>query len=307
MIQVFQPYAMGVRTIAMPPITFSKTVQYRLVLFDGAYWHEFTITLGSTVITVNTSSGTLPDDSRIWMCGAGAGGEGQRSNVTTVSAGGGGGGGGYCGMFIHPFSDGSVSIGTGGSGGSSTVSAAGGSLSRFNQYYPHLNVFEVNGGKAPGTAYNGCNGGAGGSGGGAGAYSAGTSTVTNGTPGVGAGVSTVPFDDTVNWQPLCAGGGAGAFIYSSPRRAGGNGGSNGADGGLAYNPGGYPYNGGTGGILGGGNGAGIAETGDFIASTAASGYGAGGGGGAVFKNSGAHTRAAGSRGSNGVVILRVRA
>lgn len=245
-----------------------------------------------------TSSGILElaDDTEYWMCGGG--GSGGNGNYTTSEArAGGGGGGGYLSTGTLSKGEHIISIGIGGATGNTNGSAT------------TIDDISANGGQA-GYQYSSAVGaGQGGSGGGCsyGAKASSTgvySTVSiNGvtyTCGLGAKISTYPFN-IEELEAHCAGGAGGyaKYYYQSGTTAsqgssqGLQGGSNGSSGSSGY------YNS-KGGTKGGGN-----------TDAAATFYGGGGGGGsAIYKVSGSSSNEStqkrnGQAGYQGVVYLLI--
>ena len=210
-----------------------------------------------------TGSGTLTIKNASKKSGIWACGGGARGGGgygSTSSAGGGdGGGGGYADSYAGKIANGTYTVLIAGAGGTTSV----GSLVTAN-------------------GASGKNGGTGGGG-----------------SGKGDGKSKYPFDDTVNFDPHCGGGGGGQWSFrdvSKPYADGGsegNGGTNGGNGGSS---------GSTGGAKGGGNGGYAGSKGN-----AATFYGSGGGGGGG-EGSTQYSGSGGSGGSGyqGVVYVRVQ-
>lgn len=241
-----------------------------------------------------TSSGTFtPNQSfvgDVWLCGGGGNGAGSGAKYSSFSHtySGGGGGGGYTesvnsyifGMQAYP-----IIVGAAGE----TSSIAG---------------YSANPGES-GT-YDG--GGDGGSGGGNGWISLEEQAV-----GSGQGVSTIPFNDSANFEPHCGGGGGGALyvVYASSTRIinGGDGGSNGENGAIGQSVGGGSR-GGSGGNKGGGVGGASSSSTSSDARDGADAtyYGGGGGGAGVYASSSSDTERYGNGGSGyqGIVYVRIK-
>ncbi|MDR1262931.1 MAG: hypothetical protein LBK46_05520 [Oscillospiraceae bacterium] len=271
-------------------------MQTRVVEFDGRSWSECLIDR-TCEMTVN---GVSPADCAVWLCGGGGGGGGGCQG--SPNEGGGGGGGGRCGAYTNiRLASGSIVIGAGGDGGlGSTVAATAnkgqdGGVTRLSVTgQPDLTA---SGGNAGTRTW----GGNGGSGGGQSYYSGSTDYV-----GLGAGATTIPFGDGVNWARLCAGGGgASPMINSSKQYLGGAGGSNGGNGKAPSFGGNWTGTtvGGEGGATGGGNGGNAAYSSPQPGGDATY-YGGGGGGGSVSTKSGTVAQNGGA-GYKGCVIIRV--
>ena len=148
---------------------------------------------------------------------------------------------------------------------------------------------------------------------------AGGNTNSTSSAGQGDGLSKYPFgDDSYElWldKPHCAGGaagGTGTNIDLPTTRyytTGGNGGTNGSNGGVAtslsskYD---RPFLGGVGGTFGGGNGGGYSDDGSNVSATNAAYYGSGGGGGAyteTYYENAMPTK--GGIGYQGIVYVRI--
>ena len=237
-----------------------------------------------------TASGSITF-SRAGLCDVlviGGGGAGSGNNTASQTGCGGGGGGGALKIVdaYMPTGAQTVTVGAGGTGGSSNTGTSGNS-SRVGPFYA------VGGGNGGGNSERGNNGG---SGGGAGYGQSGGSAIQGNAGGTGGSGS--------NFGGAGGGGGsaAGTNVTSNAGTAGGAGlidaiktGSNiaysgGGGGGGKNTSGGAGGNGGgaSGGSSGGSGGAGVANT------------GGGGGGGA------ADGASSGGNGGSGVVIIRVR-
>ena len=209
-----------------------------------------------------TSSGTLTlSKSRkadVWMCNGGNGG------TAGDYAGGTGGGGGYVYQERMQVSGATVcAIGAG------SVSDTAGGTTSFGAKKPTVQSVGKHGASG---------GGAGGDG---------------ESAGSGNGTSTIPFFESVNFEPHSAGGGGGDWNdeESDRYRSGGAGGSDGSSG-LASGSGiGGTKGGGAGGYRTGGN---------------ASFYGSGGGGGgAGYRPNGSHGSGSGGSGYQGIIYVRI--
>jgi len=240
--------------------------------------------------------------------GGGGGGSGAVEASGTVSSGGAGGGGGGYSIVTLPASllnsTESVTVGTGGAGGSAvgTGASVGNAGGNGNPSSFKSTSFAVAGGGG---------GGAGGSTGSAsGGFSGGGSS--NGAPGANSSGSGGAGATNFNAQQGGAGGGSGAGLATTPANAAGGagaqvaasagvlGGAAGASGGGAGGAGqsagaNYP-------IAGtGGGGGGASTTGNGGAGGAGGNYGgAGGGGGGALTT---HTSGAGGAGAGGIVVV----
>ena len=209
-----------------------------------------------------TGSGTLTVEGNYtgaMAWGCGGGAAGSSGYGSLSSASGGyGGGGGYANSYSGNITEGTYVI---------TVGAASGVTSI-------ASILSANGA-------SGKNGGTGGGG-----------------SGKGDGKSKYPFDDTVNFDPHCGGGGGGQWSFrdvSKPYADGGsegNGGTNGGNGGSS---------GSTGGAKGGGNGGYAGSNGNKATFYGSGGGGGGGTGSTQYSGSGG----VGGAGYQGVVYIRV--
>lgn len=242
---------------ALPPYTFTGNFSVKKIIQNGQVYELVTLLSAGTFTAMHERS------IQIWMCGGGAGGSmwGGR-----YSSGGGGGGGEFRQdvIILEKFVPIDVYIGQ---GGAAVYQSFGQGEST------HFGTITVPGG---GTTGNGKNGGSGGGGG--------AQTGLPGSGGLGQGVSSVPFLDTDNFQPHCAGGGgaalnAGPYYYDGGR--GGSDGSNGTSATEILSAGGYMAQYGRGGSPGGGDGGIYDSYRDQIikVGTDATYWGAGGGGG----------------------------
>lgn len=232
--------------------------------YSGAYTQKQITSNGVTYdLYTLTGSGTLTvtgTAKNAAIWGCGGGASGWSGyGGPTYASGGYGGGGGYAADYLGDIADGAYVV---------TIAAAGGATSIGSLLY------------AIGASNQ--NGGSGGGGG-----------------GKGDGKSKYPFDDTINFEPHCGGGGGGRWQFtdiSQPYPDSGSGGNGGTNGGNGGSSGGY-----TGGAKGGGNGGYPGAKGN-----AATFYGSGGGGGGSM--AGTHTSVssgAGCAGYQGVVYIRV--
>ena len=231
--------------------------------YSGAYTLKQITSGGVTYdLYTLTGSGTLTvtgTAKNAAIWGCGGGANGGSGYGGMTSAGGGyGGGGGYAADYLGDIADGAYVV---------TVAAAGGATSVGSLL-----------------SANGASSRDGGSGGGG--------------NGKGDGKSKYPFDDTVNFEPHCAGGGGGEwrekdtnFEYTSGYV--GTGGTNGSKGKRG--------DGNTGGVKGGGNGGYYYQAGK---SATFYGSGGGGGGGEADAYEGGQGYSGGS-GYQGVVYIRV--
>ena len=238
------------------------------ITYTGAYTDYGMVTMSDGAryrLLAFTSSGTLSIDQPVncEVCVVGGGANGAKA----TSSGGSGGAGAYLkNQSVSAYNGGPVVVGA-------------------RQGVSSIADVSVN-------AVSGKNGGTG-----AGGYIAGT----------GDGISKYPFEDTGYslWagKPHCAGGGQGAYVWSSG--AGNSGGNGGTNGGNGYKQGNYVSNpsGGVGGSYGGGNGG--AHGGGNGGN--ATYYGSGAGGGRVFRNSNTDdiTLYGGGSGYQGIVYMRI--
>lgn len=247
--------------------------------YTGTYTDEIvTMSDGNYRLLTLTGSGVLtlsaPTECDIWLCGGGAG----PKRIALKPSGG--GGGGYCatllGRVIQTIV---VSVGVGGAESEGGETAISGDLS-----------LSVQGGKLSLSA--GSNGGDGGSGGGASSNSA------TATAGNGSGETTRPFKDIAQ-NPLCAGG-AGGGQSTGTSAYGGDGGSDGDNGGLGRGDGE-----GKGGFYGGGDGGVYGGTTAEQSGKDATAYGDGGGGRA--RQSSVSTSVSCGAGYQGCVMIRIPA
>lgn len=249
--------------------------------YTGAYTDQIEVTMSGKkyrLLTL-TGSGTLTFDSEctvdVWLCSGGSGGgSGYGSGYTF------GGAGGYVAEADKVKVSGSVvcTVGAGSAGmiGLTAVSASG--STSFGSIC-----------SAEGVA--GQNGGSGGGGG--------------PDAGTGAGKSTVPFLDTSVFEPHSAGGGGGGHRdrEDSIEYSGGAGGSNGSNGNRRTSS---NYSGGAGGNKGGGAGGQAGSSTSNTFGEAATFYGSGGGGGAVYwSKDGEKNYDWGGDGYQGVIYVRI--
>lgn len=263
-----------------------------------------------TLLTSGVLTFLEPYIGDFWMCGAGnGGGGGGVPTYPNINYGhrtaGHGGGGGYPLQRLGVVLEGEiqVDIGKGGKGGIgsyqetgeySTPGADGGATMFGDEVAPggHL----ANGG----------------SGGGLPRYIL-SSTHGHGLVttygGKGIGKTTVPFGDTHNFAPLCAGGAAGVLRDTQAQAPYGQwwygqpGGSNGSDSVALGSTNGESAWYAPGGHLGGGNGI---NTGAAVQpGSNGSAPGAGGGGGRCTSGFGTHSGASGGDGADGVVYIRI--
>ena len=254
---------------------FTYTGDYtdRLITYNSETYRLLTFT-SSGIFTPNQS---FVGD--IWMCGGG----GNGADASQDNYSGGGGAGGFAtsanGLSFSPQGH-NVAVGNAGE----LTSAFGYSAD-------------------PGSSATNGEGASGGSGGGGGTVHHNVSgwgdDVDAESGGSGDGVSKIPFGDSENFQPHCAGGGGGARIISM-EVSGGNGGSNGANGSKGAQ---QSENGGSGGSYGGGNGGGN-NSGQAEDGNDATYYGGGGGGGSEGGN--LSWPGNGGSGYQGVVYVRIK-
>jgi hypothetical protein len=249
--------------------------------------------------TLNVTTAGFAD--LIVVGGGGGGGWG------TANRGGGGGGAGGC--FVKtsvylPVGTHTITVGAGGTAGSSTAIVANGTASSVADLY-----FGVGGGfggqtgTGPGAKFVG---GTGGSGGGS---ADNTLTSASGISTQGFAGGTCP-----NNGPAGGGGGASAVGANTTSLAGGAGGAGttttiaGTTPSAAYVAGSYAFGGGGGGgnysatAGAGGSGGGGAGSGNATAATAGTINTGGGGGGGGYAGSGTNS---GGQGGKGIVIVRV--
>lgn len=236
------------------------------ITYTGAHTTQ-TITSGGKkyLLYTLTGSGTMTIKNASRESGiwvCGGGAGGTNGGGSYTGAyGGNGGGGGYAKSYNGKIANGTYTVLVGTAGGKSSVG----------------DLVIANGA-------TGKNGGTGGGGG-----------------GKGDGKSKYPFDDTINFEPHCGGGGGGRWQFtdiSQPYPSSGSEGNGGTNGGNGGSSGGY-----TGGAKGGGNGGYPGSNGG-----AATFYGSGGGGGGGMASTQTSTSSgAGGAGYQGVVYIRVPA
>lgn len=271
---------------------------YRTIVADDQRYRLITLTHSGTITFLEEYVGD------VWLCGGGEGGGGggatpYMDGYTAGIQSGHGGGGGRCAFENNVALRGSIPviIGARGKGGARGVSKSWGN----GEYSEHSTPGDAGGKTSFGDL--GADGGKNASGGSGGGL---PRVVASNYPykGLGDGISTVPFFDTQNFDPLCAGGASGTlyeYSHNPPYQTGCDGGSNGSNSGPStpsysevpisakggFNGGGF---GGSSGSLGGGNGA---------------NFGAGGGGGEASAMYGEYSGTDGGAGYNGVVMIRI--
>lgn len=240
-------------------------------------WDGTSLTVIGTVANVQTftSSGTWnkPNGGSMAFVQVWGGGGGGGYDADSADNGGGGGGGGYAERWI-PLADlGSsetVTVGSGGAGGTSSVFAASGGTSSFGS---HLTAY----GGGPGgfsDSLDNCAGGGGGS-----SLATGTGG-TSGGAGGGAGATSGGNGSTAPENAISGAGGGGCLGSSTTVTSGGNAYNGGAGGGASNggttSSGGSSKNGGDGGD--GGGDAGSQPSGGGGGATSADGSSGGTGG-----------------------------
>jgi hypothetical protein len=241
----------------------------------------------------------------VWLCGGGGGGAGAYSNRS-----GGGGAGAFSALFSGLIESGAITIGAAGVGGQAVATYASrrGGAGGQTKYVMQSRTLSANGGGASGGSDGSINntGGNGGSGGGSGCY---INDTDKQYPGAGnASVTKIPFGDSDNYTPWCAGGGGGGLYYLIYLGKGGNGGSNGSAGGAWTGSATTTANKGLGGDIGGGDGANVntkSSSASMLAAQTGSTYGSGGGGGASAGSLSDAARMPGAAGMRGCVIIRI--
>lgn len=239
--------------LLVPPYFFTGTMTREWITVDGVRHELITLLSNGTFISYRARN------AKIWLCGSGAGGSGLYGN--------GGGAGGY---FVEseitflPGETHQVTIGAptyyrgeSTSFGALTALGGGGKLTHDQSYRDGGSGGGKNGSLPPDTN----------------------------TYGIGDGISTIPFGDSVNFTPHCAGGGGHWLVFRDTdgiirQYRGGDGGTDGGNGDgyslVALDP----LIPGNGGNYGGGRGGGWNQvTSEYFPGQNAYNYGCGGGAG----------------------------
>jgi hypothetical protein len=288
----------GFGAYSPPRLLFTAPIaQARIVIWDGIPCVEYWVDTSCSM----TVSGIVIANCAIWLCGGG--GAGKPSSNTNASNGnsGGGGGGGYPVLARQlALINTEIIIGEGGLPAANGALGGEGGISQIT--YKMLDgttaTLSAQGGRSVDDISLIVNGGDGGSGGGFGGKRAG-SVYSKGATGTGAGSSTIPFNDSTNFNQIpCAGGGGGA-CFANAAAYPSAGGSNGSDGVAAQTA---NTDGAAGGVTGGGKGGAIAAA--TAPGADASYYGGGGGGGGRVSGTTASSYRGGI-GYKGLVVIRV--